>query len=275
MDSIKVEQYKNDPNSFFIYLGAARAKEIAFQHTESPDLKLLDIVFEVFLDDHRPAELLIRLETPMTEVKTLLNRLVQAIDHPKPHPWIEDKFYRAVTGKTFLDQRNEELLGRSMTTQNSSNIPPLPPKVEGEIEGRPPEVEEVRPGVYRKKEEAPAPEPPPPPWVGTTPDVSPTPYTAFLKAIPGEKWPEIKIIHNSEIPFLLQEAQDRQSIAESYKKISAIWAEAGLNFALIVLLHEPADLERHTELKVWKELALEELKEQNSPYLSAFSTPEK
>jgi hypothetical protein len=136
-------------------------------------------------------------------------------------------------------------------------------------------VEEVRPGVYRKKEEAPAPEPPPPPWVGTTPDVSPTPYTAFLKAIPGEKWPEIKIIHNSEIPFLLQEAQDRQSIAESYKKISAIWAEAGLNFALIVLLHEPADLERHTELKVWKELALEELKEQNSPYLSAFSTPEK
>ena len=56
MESIKVKQYKNDSKSFFTYLGSARAKEIAFQHTENPDLKLLDIVFETVLDDHRPAE---------------------------------------------------------------------------------------------------------------------------------------------------------------------------------------------------------------------------
>jgi hypothetical protein len=111
MESIKVRQYKNDPRSFFTYLGSARGKEIAFQHTENPDVKLLDIVFEVALDDHRPAEFLIRLETPMTEVRDLLNRLIQAIEHPMPHPWDEDKFDRAVTGKT-IRERNEELLRR-------------------------------------------------------------------------------------------------------------------------------------------------------------------
>ena len=119
MDTIKVKQYKNDPRSFFTYLGSARAKEIAFQHTESPDLKLLDIVFEIALDDHRPAEFLIRLETPMTEVRTLLNKLVQAIEHPMPHPWNEDKFDRAVTGKT-VRERNEELL-RKFTSSGSGN----------------------------------------------------------------------------------------------------------------------------------------------------------
>jgi len=109
MESIKVKQYKNDPRSFFTYLDSARAKEIAFQHTESPELKLLDIVFEIVLDDSRPAEFLIRLETPMSEVQNLLNKLVQAIEHPMPHPWDEDKFDRAVTGKT-IRERNEELL---------------------------------------------------------------------------------------------------------------------------------------------------------------------
>jgi hypothetical protein len=34
MESIKVRQYKNDPRSFFTHLGSARAKEVAFQHTE-------------------------------------------------------------------------------------------------------------------------------------------------------------------------------------------------------------------------------------------------
>jgi hypothetical protein len=109
VESIKVKQYKKDPKSFFTYLGSARAKEIAFQHTESRDLKLLDIVFEVALDDQSPAEFLIRLETPMAEVGNLLNKLVQAIEHPMPHPWDEDKFDRAVTGKT-VRERNEELL---------------------------------------------------------------------------------------------------------------------------------------------------------------------
>jgi hypothetical protein len=109
MDAIKVKQYKNDPRSFFTYLGPARAKEITFQHTENPDFKLLDIVFEIVLDDQLPAEFLIRLETSMTEVRTIINKLVQAIDHPMPHPWYEDKFDRALTGMTNRE-RNEDLL---------------------------------------------------------------------------------------------------------------------------------------------------------------------
>jgi hypothetical protein len=47
----------------------------------------------------------------MTEVRDLLNKLIQAIEHPMPHPWDEDKFDRAVTGKT-IRERNEELLRR-------------------------------------------------------------------------------------------------------------------------------------------------------------------
>lgn len=111
MNTIKTKEYKNDPRSFFTYLGSARAKEIAFQHTESPDLKLPDIVFEIVLDDHRPAEFLIRLETPMTEVRNLLTKLVQAIEHPRPHPWDEDKFHKAVTGKTIRESNEEFLKG--------------------------------------------------------------------------------------------------------------------------------------------------------------------
>ena len=109
MDSIKVKPYKNDPSSFFTYLGEARAKEIALQHTDSRGSALLDIVFEVDLGDHRPAELLIRLETPLAEVRALLDKLGQAIQHPKPHPWDEDKFDKAVTGRTVREQ-NEEML---------------------------------------------------------------------------------------------------------------------------------------------------------------------
>ncbi|MGO9613912.1 MAG: hypothetical protein ACLPX5_12870 [Dissulfurispiraceae bacterium] len=99
MESITVDQYINDPRSFFTYLGSARVKEIAFQHTENPDHKLLDIVFEILLDDHHPAEFLIRLETHMTEVQNMLNKLAQAIEHPMPHPWDEDKFEKAVIGE--------------------------------------------------------------------------------------------------------------------------------------------------------------------------------
>lgn len=116
MESIKVKQYKNDPRSFFTCLGAARAKEIAFQHTES-DFKLLDIIFEVVLDGQRHTESLIRLETPMTEVRSLLNKLVSAIEHPMPHPWDADKFDRAVTGKT-VRERNEELLKDFISSGN-------------------------------------------------------------------------------------------------------------------------------------------------------------
>lgn len=109
MEPIKVRPYKNDPRSFFTYLGAARVKEVAFQHTESPELKLLDIIFEIPLDDHNASEFLVRLETPMPEVQALLNKLVQAVEHPMPHPWDEDKFYKAVTGETVREQ-NEVLL---------------------------------------------------------------------------------------------------------------------------------------------------------------------
>ena len=116
MESIKVKQYKNGPRSFFTYFGAARAKEIAFQHTES-DFKLLDIIFEVVLDGQHHAEFLIRFETPMTEVRGLLNKLVRAIEHPMPHPWDTDKFDRAVTGKT-VRKRNEEVLKNFISSGN-------------------------------------------------------------------------------------------------------------------------------------------------------------
>ena len=38
-----------------------------------------------------------------------LDKLVQAIEHPMPHPWNEDKFYKAVTGKTVREE-NELLI---------------------------------------------------------------------------------------------------------------------------------------------------------------------
>lgn len=117
MESIKVKQYKNDPKSFFTYLGSARAKEIAFQHTENPDLKLLDIIFETALEDHHSAEFLIRLETSMTEVRSLLKKLTQAIERPMPHPWDEDKFDKAVTGKS-TRECNEELLKKLNSQSN-------------------------------------------------------------------------------------------------------------------------------------------------------------
>jgi hypothetical protein len=122
MESIKVKQYKNDPKSFFTYLGSARVKEIAFQNTESPDLKLLDIVFETDLEDHHPAEFLIRLETPMAEVRSLLKKLIQAIKYPVPHPWDEDKFDKAVTGKT-VRERNEERIKNMAVPEGLEKCP--------------------------------------------------------------------------------------------------------------------------------------------------------
>lgn len=55
---------------------------------------MLDIIFEVVLNGQRHAEFLIRLETPMAEVRSLLNKLVRAIEHPMPHPWDANKFDR-------------------------------------------------------------------------------------------------------------------------------------------------------------------------------------
>jgi len=109
MESIKVKLYKDDPSSLYSYLGQAGIKAVTFQHTEDPNLKLLDIAFEMRLDSKLPAEFLIRLETPMNEIKALIKKLMEAIKNPKPHPYDEDLFDRAVTGKT-LRERNEELV---------------------------------------------------------------------------------------------------------------------------------------------------------------------
>ena len=109
MKSIEVKQYKDDPQSLYSYLGQAGIKAVTFQHTEDPKLKLLDIAFEIRLDSKLPAEFLIRIETPMSEINALLEKLTQAIKNPKPHPYDEDLFDRAVTGKT-LRKRNEELV---------------------------------------------------------------------------------------------------------------------------------------------------------------------
>lgn len=111
MAAIEVKKYKNDPKSFYSYLWQAKVKEISFQHTGPSNLKLLDIVFESTGDDSIPAELLIRLETPMSEINAFLNKLIEAIDHPKPHPWDEDLFDKAVTGKT-VRELNEELMNK-------------------------------------------------------------------------------------------------------------------------------------------------------------------
>ena len=100
MKSINVSAYKNDPKSLYTYLGAARVKTITFQHTENPKYKLLDILFETVLDDQTRSEFLIRLETSMVEIQTLFEELTHAIKNPKPHPWDEDLFDKAVIGKT-------------------------------------------------------------------------------------------------------------------------------------------------------------------------------
>ncbi|MBM4287911.1 MAG: hypothetical protein FJ135_07140 [Deltaproteobacteria bacterium] len=98
MEPIYVGKYKDDPNYWCSYLGRARIKEIIFQHTET-NLTLLDILFEITDEDGHPAEFLIRLETPITEIDAFLNKLREAIDHPKPHPYHPDLFYEAISRK--------------------------------------------------------------------------------------------------------------------------------------------------------------------------------
>lgn len=109
MEAITTEPYKNDLKSFFTYLGKARIKAVTFQHTEERDQKLLDIVFEIPLKDGHLSEFLVRLETKMTEVNNLIYKLTEAVKNPKPHPWNEDLFQKAVTGTTNKEV-NEELM---------------------------------------------------------------------------------------------------------------------------------------------------------------------
>ncbi len=107
MDSIKVKQNKTDPRSLYTYLGRASVKTVTFQHTERETNKLLDIVFEVVLDDERHCEFLIRLETPMGSIRSFIDKLRDAVKHPKPHHWDGDLFHKAVTGKTPREQMEE------------------------------------------------------------------------------------------------------------------------------------------------------------------------
>ena len=99
MKAIDVGHYKADNRSRFVYLGAARVKAVELQHTERGE-RLLDIVFEVPLEDQEPCEFLIRLETSAREVAALHDELQYAIQHPLPHPWENDLFSKAVSGMT-------------------------------------------------------------------------------------------------------------------------------------------------------------------------------
>ncbi|MBE3139383.1 MAG: hypothetical protein IMZ53_02245 [Thermoplasmata archaeon] len=113
MDSIRVKPYKNDPRSYFSYLGRASIKAIDFQGIESASLALLDIVFVSNLDDGFPAELHFRLETPFKEIKGFVEKLNQAIASPRAHPNRDDLFNKAVTGSTPREDC-EELLKKFM-----------------------------------------------------------------------------------------------------------------------------------------------------------------
>ena len=70
MKTINVGHNKKDGRSRFVYLGAAKVKAIEVQHTEFNQL-LLDIVFEVPLEDQESCEFLVRLETASEEIDTL------------------------------------------------------------------------------------------------------------------------------------------------------------------------------------------------------------
>jgi len=107
MDSIKVKQNKSVPGSLYTYLGPASVKTVTFQHTGKATNKLLDIVFEVILDDERHSEFLIRLETPMSSIRSFIDKLRDAVKHPMPHPWDGDLLHKAVTGKTPRQQMEE------------------------------------------------------------------------------------------------------------------------------------------------------------------------
>ena len=104
MKSIQAKPFKNDDRSLYIYLGAAEVKDVSLQHTEHPDANLLDIEFETTLDEGRHAKFLIRLETTMSAIRDLQIKIAEAIDQPKPHPWDEDPFDKAVTGKTWKER---------------------------------------------------------------------------------------------------------------------------------------------------------------------------
>jgi hypothetical protein len=90
MDSIRVKPYKNDPRSYFSYLGRAS-----------------------ILDDGLPAELLLRLETPFKEIQGFVEKLNQAIASPRAHPNRDDLFNKAVTDSTPREDC-EELLKKFM-----------------------------------------------------------------------------------------------------------------------------------------------------------------
>lgn len=103
MKAINVGQYKKDKRCHFVYLGEAKAKEIVLQPTERKHW-LLDIAFEVPLEDQKPCGFLIRLESFYEEICILNAKLRYAIDNPVPHPCPHDLFHKAVTGMTPNDQ---------------------------------------------------------------------------------------------------------------------------------------------------------------------------
>lgn len=110
MKSIQAKPFKNDDRSLYIYLGSAKAKDVSLQHTEHPDANILDITFETALDEERNAKFLIRLETTMSAIRELKMKIAESIDQPKPHPWDEDPFDKAVTGKTGKERIEESIL---------------------------------------------------------------------------------------------------------------------------------------------------------------------
>jgi len=115
MKTIQVGRYKTDNRSRFVYLGAARVKAVELQPTERGQ-RLLDIVFEVSLEDQEACEFLIRLETSAREVASLHDKLEYAIEHPLPHPWENDLFSKAVSGVTPREYLSSILNDSSVTT---------------------------------------------------------------------------------------------------------------------------------------------------------------
>ena len=112
MKTINVGQNKKDGRSRFVYLGAAKVKAIEVQHTEI-NQRLLDIIFEIPLEDQKPCEFLVRLETAPEEIVTFHDKLNYAIENPVPHPWLNDMFIKAVTGST-PQELQDELLKKYM-----------------------------------------------------------------------------------------------------------------------------------------------------------------
>ena len=72
-------------------------------------MKLSEFKFEVPLEDQKPCEFLVRLETAPEEILTFHDKLEYAIEHPVPHPWLNDVFHKAVTGSTPQELQNELL----------------------------------------------------------------------------------------------------------------------------------------------------------------------